>query len=106
MSHGDIEIALRWGATSDQLISKGYTLNRVSSHSLRAGRAMAMKLSSASNSTNMGWAMVIIKVPHINLFANRSINGRSGMENVYSLHVSKCRVINSVRQLNEVGRKY
>ena len=67
---------------------------------------MAMKLSSASNSTNMGWAMVIIKVPHINLFANRSINGRSGMENVYSLHVSKCRVINSVRQLNEVGRKY
>jgi hypothetical protein len=49
----DIGIAVRWGATSDQLTSRGYTLNRVSSHSLRAGRAMAMKLSSASDSTIM-----------------------------------------------------
>jgi hypothetical protein len=38
---------------SDQLISRGYTLNRVSSHSLRAGGAMAMKLSGASDSTIM-----------------------------------------------------
>ena len=41
------------GATWDNLISKGYTLNRVSSHSLRAGGAMAMKLSGASDSTIM-----------------------------------------------------
>jgi hypothetical protein len=49
----DIRIAVRWGATSDQLTSRGYTLNRVSSHSLRAGRAMAMKLSGTSDSTIM-----------------------------------------------------
>jgi hypothetical protein len=49
----DIGIAVRWGATSDQLTSRGYTLHRVSSHSLRAGGAMAMKLSSASDSTIM-----------------------------------------------------
>ncbi len=47
----DIGIAVWWGATSDQLTSRGYTLNQVSSHSLRAGGAMAMKLSGASDST-------------------------------------------------------
>jgi hypothetical protein len=49
----DIGIAVRWGATSDQLTSRGYTLNQVSSHSLRAGGAMAMKLSGSSDSTIM-----------------------------------------------------
>ncbi len=49
----DIGIAVRWGATSNQLTSRGYTLNRVSSHSLRAGGAMAMKLSGASDSRIM-----------------------------------------------------
>ncbi len=49
----DIRIAVQWGATSDQLTSRGYTLDRVSSHSLRAGGAMAMKLSGASDSTIM-----------------------------------------------------
>ena len=53
MSDRDIGIAVRWGVTWDNLISKGYTLNRVSSHSLRAGGAMAMKLSGASGSTIM-----------------------------------------------------
>jgi hypothetical protein len=32
---------------------RGYTLNRISSHSLRAGSAMAMKMSGASDSTIM-----------------------------------------------------
>ena len=49
----DIGTAVRWGATSDGLLTKGYTLNRISSHSLRAGGAMAMKLSGASDSTIM-----------------------------------------------------
>ncbi len=49
----DIGIAVRWGATSDRLLTRGYTLQRISSHSLRAGGAMAMKLSGASDSTIM-----------------------------------------------------
>ena len=48
-----ITVAVRWGATSDFLLERGYTLDRVSSHSLRAGGAMAMKLSGASDSTIM-----------------------------------------------------
>ena len=43
VSDRDIGIAVRWGATLDNLMSKGYTLNPA--HSLRAGGAMAMKLS-------------------------------------------------------------
>ena len=49
----DIGTAVRWGATHDGLLAKGYTLNRISSHSLRAGGAMAMKLCGASDSTIM-----------------------------------------------------
>jgi hypothetical protein len=49
----DIGIAVRWGTTYDGLMTKGYTLTRISSHSLRAGGAMAMKLSGASDSTIM-----------------------------------------------------
>ena len=49
----DIGTAVRWGATSDGLLAKGYTLTRISSHSLRAGGAMALKLSGASDSTIM-----------------------------------------------------
>ncbi len=40
VSDHDIGIAMRWGATYDGLLLKGYTLNRISSHSLRAGGAM------------------------------------------------------------------
>jgi hypothetical protein len=53
MTDRDIERAVRWGATLDTLISRGYTIDRVSSHSLRAGGAMAMKFSGASDSTIM-----------------------------------------------------
>jgi hypothetical protein len=49
----DIGLAVRWGAAADQLLARGYTMDRVSSHSLRAGGAMAMKLSGASDSTIM-----------------------------------------------------
>ncbi len=49
----DIGIAVRWGAIYDGLLLKGYTINRISSHSLRAGGAMALKLSGASDSTIM-----------------------------------------------------
>jgi hypothetical protein len=49
----DVTIAVRWGATYNCLMAKGYTLDRVSSHSLRAGGAMAMKLSGATKSTIM-----------------------------------------------------
>ena len=53
----DVTIAVQWGATYSFWMAKGYTLDRVSSHSLRAGGAMAMKLSGATNSTIMriGW---------------------------------------------------
>ena len=44
MSDRDIGIAVRWGATSDSLLTRGYTI---------AGGAMAMKLSGASDSTIM-----------------------------------------------------
>ncbi len=52
-----ITVAVRWGATFDCLLDKGYTLNRVSSHSLQAKGVMAMKLSNAMDSTIMkiGW---------------------------------------------------
>jgi hypothetical protein len=49
----DIGIAVRWGAIYDGLLLRGYTLNRISSHSLRAGGAMALKLCGASDSTIM-----------------------------------------------------
>jgi hypothetical protein len=53
VSDREIGIAVRWGATSDRLLTRGYTLQRISSHSLRAGGAMAMKLSGTSDSTIM-----------------------------------------------------
>ncbi len=49
----DVTIAVHWGATFDCLLAKGYTLDQVSSHSLRTGGAMAMKLSGAMDSTIM-----------------------------------------------------
>jgi hypothetical protein len=49
----DIGIAVRWGAVSNGLLMRGYTMERVSSHSLRAGGAMALKLSGSSDSTIM-----------------------------------------------------
>ena len=52
-SDRDIGIAVRWGAISDGLLLRGYTIHRISSHSLRAGGAMALKHSGASDSTIM-----------------------------------------------------
>jgi hypothetical protein len=49
----DISIAVRWGAVSDGLLLRGYTLTRISLHSLLAGGAMALKLSGAADSTIM-----------------------------------------------------
>jgi hypothetical protein len=49
----DMFIAVRWEATFDQLLSHRHTLDQVSSHSLLAGRAMAMKLSGATDSMIM-----------------------------------------------------
>jgi hypothetical protein len=65
----DIGIAVRWGATCDCLLTKGYTLNQISSHSLRAGGAMAMKLSGASDSTIMqvGWWSLLTYLTYIHL---------------------------------------
>jgi hypothetical protein len=53
ISDRDVTIAVRWGATYDCLMAKEYTVDRVSSHSLCAGGAMAMKLSGATDSTIM-----------------------------------------------------
>jgi hypothetical protein len=49
----DIGIVVWWGAMYDGLLLQGYTLNCISSHSLCAGGAMALKLSGASDSTIM-----------------------------------------------------
>ncbi len=49
----DIGVAVRWGAIYDGLLLRGYMLNRISSHSLQAGGAMALKLSGALDSTIM-----------------------------------------------------
>ena len=49
----DINTAVRWGAAKDGLLTKGYTLDRVSSHSLRAGGAMALKLNGVSSEVIM-----------------------------------------------------
>ncbi len=53
ISDQDLTIAVQWGTTYNCLMAKGYTVDRVSSHSLRAGSAMAMKLSIATDSTIM-----------------------------------------------------
>jgi hypothetical protein len=53
VSDHDIGTAIQWGAMYNCLLTRGYTLDRISSHSLRAGGAMAMKLSGASDSTIM-----------------------------------------------------
>ncbi|EJK60343.1 hypothetical protein THAOC_19318, partial [Thalassiosira oceanica] len=47
----DINTAIRWGAVKDGLLQRGYTLDRVSSHSLRAAGAMALKLNGCSGET-------------------------------------------------------
>ena len=51
VSDKDINVAVRWAAWKDGLFEKGYSLSRVSSHSLRAGGAMALKLNGAEDST-------------------------------------------------------
>jgi hypothetical protein len=53
VSDRDTGIAVWWGAIYDGLLLQGYTLTCISSHSLRAGEAMALKLSGASDSTIM-----------------------------------------------------
>ncbi len=53
ISDRDVTIAVRWLATYDCLMAKGYTVDRVSVHSLCAGGTMAMKLSGATDSTIM-----------------------------------------------------
>jgi hypothetical protein len=49
----NIGIAVRWGATHDGLLFKGYTLNPILSHSLPTGGATALKLAGALDSTIM-----------------------------------------------------
>ncbi len=49
----DVTIAVRWGATYNCFMAKGYTVDRVSLHSLRASGAMAMKLSGITDSMIM-----------------------------------------------------
>jgi hypothetical protein len=53
VSDWDVTIAVQWVAMYDCLMAKGYMVDRVSLHSLRAGGAMAMKLSGATDSTIM-----------------------------------------------------
>ena len=47
----DITIALRCGAAKAGLLLRGYTLAQISSHSLRASGAMALKLAGADDTT-------------------------------------------------------
>ena len=65
----DIGMGIRCGATFDCLLVRGYTLDRISPHSLRAGGAMAMKLSGTSDSTIMkvGWWSSLTYLTYIHL---------------------------------------
>ncbi len=49
----DVTIAVQWLAMYDCLMAKGYTVDRVFLHSLRAGGAMTIKLSDTTDSTIM-----------------------------------------------------
>ena len=51
VSDRDIGMAIQWGATFDCLLTRGHTLDCISSHSLHAGGAMAIKLGGALDST-------------------------------------------------------
>jgi hypothetical protein len=53
VSDRDIGTVIRWGAMFDCLLMREYTLDRISSHCLQAGGAMAMKLSRALDSIIM-----------------------------------------------------
>ncbi len=86
----NIGVAVRWGATYDGLLLKGYTLNRISSHSLRAGGAMALKLAGAPDSTIMqvGWWTLLTYLTYTH--TNWCIDGRFSMEDEHSVHIPKC----------------
>jgi hypothetical protein len=103
----DVGLAVRWGAASDQLLARGYTMDRVSSHSLRAGGAMAMKLSGASDSTIMRvgrWSsLTYLTYIHSQIGA---LTAGVGMEHVESVQVPECWVINRVCQRNKVRRQH
>ena len=51
VSDRDVNVAVRWAAWKDGLFERGYSKSRVSSHSLRAGGAMALKLNGETDST-------------------------------------------------------
>lgn len=51
VSDKDINTAVKWAALHDGLYEQGYSPSRVSSHSLRAGGAMALKLNGEEDST-------------------------------------------------------
>ena len=53
VSDRDITTAVRWGASVDGLLTRGYTTKRVSSHNLQAWGAMALKLAGESSDTIM-----------------------------------------------------
>lgn len=50
VSSQDVNAAVKWGALNDGLFNRGYSPKQVSSHSLRAGGAMALKLAGTSDS--------------------------------------------------------
>ncbi len=86
-----ITVAVEWGATFDCLLDKGYTLKRVSSQSLRAEGAMAMKLSNATDSTIMrvGWWTSLMYLT----YSDWCSLCRSCLKNVTGVHNSKRRII-------------
>ena len=53
VSDRDITTSVRWGALKDNLLAQGYSLDGVSSHSLRSGGAMALKLNGSNLETTM-----------------------------------------------------
>jgi len=81
---------------------RGYIINCILSHSLRAGGAMAMKLSGASDSTIMrvgGWTSLTL-----HSLTDWSPDGRRCVENVNGIHLSECRVTIRAHQKNKVFR--
>jgi hypothetical protein len=86
----NIGIAVWWGGTYDGLMTKGHTLTRISSHSLRAGGGHGNEAEwSIRQYHHAGGAMDIADVLHLHPHANRGPYFRSGLAHEHGLHLPK-----------------
>ena len=107
----DIGIAVRWGAVNDGLLLRRHTIECISSHSLRAGRAMALKLSGALDSTIMRvgrWTSLTYLTYIHTQIDRRSVDGGCCKADEHRVHLPKCRITtrrHPVNRIKSVGLK-